>query len=116
MKHTERLRKNSDFQAVYRSGKSKAGHLTVLYCAKNNLPCARLGVSVSRKVGNSVVRHRLKRLIKEAYRLNEDRFPAGYDYVVIARKPAADKGYHEIERSLLKAAGSEKLFPDRDQV
>ncbi len=115
MKYTERLKKNSDFQAVYRQGKSKAGYLTVFCCAKNDLPYARLGVSVSKKVGNSVVRHRLKRLIKEAYRLNEEHFQPGYDYVIIARKPAADKGFREIERSILKAAGSDKLFPNTDK-
>ena len=112
MKYTERLKKNSDFQAVYREGKSRAGYLTVFICRENGLTSSRLGISVSKKVGNSVVRHRVKRLIREAYRLNEESFPPGYDYVIIARKPAAEKGFHEIEKSLLKAAGSDKLFPD----
>jgi len=115
MKHTERLKKNGDFQAVYREGKSKAGYLTVFLSKKNGLDFARLGISVSKKVGNSVVRHRVKRLIREAYRLNEDSFPSGYDYVIIARKPAAEKGYFEIEKSLLKAAGSDKLFRNSEK-
>ena len=112
MKYTERLKKNSNFQAVYREGRSRAGYLTVFICRENGLASSRLGISVSKKVGNSVVRHRVKRLIREAYRLNEESFPPGYDYVIIARKPAAEKGFHEIEKSLLKAAGSDKLFPD----
>ncbi|MEE3377669.1 MAG: ribonuclease P protein component [Lachnospiraceae bacterium] len=110
MKHTERLKKNSDFQAVYKEGRSKAGYLTVFLMKENGLLKSRLGISVSKKVGNSVVRHRVKRLIREAYRLNEDSFPPGYDYVIIARKPAAEKGYSEIEKSLLKAVSSDKLF------
>ena len=71
MKFSESLKKNKDFQIVYRKGKSFANSFLVMYVYPNGLEINRLGISVSRKVGNSVVRHRLTRLIRESYRLPE---------------------------------------------
>ncbi len=104
MKYTESLRKNSEFSRVYRQGKSKANYTVVLYVKENGTQINRLGISVSKKVGNSVVRHRVKRLIKEAYRLNEDAFESGYDLVYIARVSSKDKNFSEIEKSILHIA------------
>ena len=84
MKFSESLKKNSDFQSVYRKGTSKANRYLVMYVLKTGTDRNRLGISVSKKVGNSVVRHTLTRLIRESYRLNEDKFLSGYDFVVIA--------------------------------
>ena len=64
----------------------------------------RLGISVSKKVGNSVVRHHLTRLIREAYRLNSNMFNSSLDIVVIARNTAKDKTYKEVESALLHLA------------
>ena len=61
----------------------------------------RIGVSVSKKVGNSIVRHRITRLIRESYRLQEDMFNSGLDMVVIARVSAKDRSMKEIESALL---------------
>ena len=88
----ERLRKNEDFQSVYKSGKSFANKYFVIYVSKNQLDINRLGVSVSKKIGNSVVRHRMKRLVKETFRLHEDMFNSGLDIVVIIRKGAGGAG------------------------
>ncbi len=104
MKFTESLRKNSDFSRVYKQGKSKANYTVVLYVRENDSDHNRLGISVSKKVGNSVVRHKVKRLIKEAYRLNEDAFACGYDIVFIARVSSKDKNFWEIEKSILHIA------------
>lgn len=101
MEFTEGLKKNIDFGKVYRKGKSRANRQLVLYILSNGTDKNRLGISVSKKVGNSVVRHRIKRLIKEAYRLNEHAFARGYDLVFIARTDAAGKTYEEIEKSVL---------------
>ena len=67
----ESLKKNDDFRLVYRSGKSCANRYLVMYAKPNDLGTSRIGISVSKKVGNSVVRHRIKRLVKESYRLHE---------------------------------------------
>ena len=109
MNHTRRLRKNEDFRRVYNSGASTANRLLVLYYLTNSSAESRLGISVSKKVGNSVVRHRTKRLIREAYRLGEESFPAGLDFVVIARPAAAGKSFFEIQDALLHLLKKAKL-------
>ena len=68
---------------------------------KNDSDTNRLGISVSKKVGNSVVRHHVTRLIRESYRLQEEMFNSGLDIVVIARPGAKESTYHEIEKALL---------------
>ena len=73
----------------------------VLYVCGNDMGKNRIGISVSKKVGNSVVRHRLTRLIRESYRLHEEMFNSGLDIVVIARNNAADFTYQEAESALL---------------
>ncbi len=95
------LKKNNDFVRVYQSGRSKADRYLVLYTLDQNPEeTSRFGITVSRKIGNSVVRHRVKRRIREICRLNEYRFPAGRDYVIVARKPASAASYRELCESL----------------
>ena len=79
------LKKNKDFQNVYRNGKSYADKYLVMYVLENGLESNRIGISVSKKVGNSVVRHHLTRLLRESYRLHEEMFHSGWDIVVIVR-------------------------------
>ena len=93
--------KNQDFQNVYKKGKSYVNKYLVMYVLQNHTETNRLGISVSKKVGNSVVRHRVTRLIRESYRLNQSKFQTGYDIVVIARTSAKDKTYNEIESALI---------------
>ncbi len=101
MKFSESLKSNRDFQAVYGKGKSYANRYLVMYVLENGLDKNRLGISVSKKVGNSVVRHRITRLIRESYRLHENIFNSGLDIVVIARVNAREAGYAEMESALL---------------
>ena len=100
MEFSESLKKNVDFQKVYKNGKSYANKYLVLYVLQNGTEKNRVGISVSKKVGNSVVRHHLTRLIREGYRLQEELFHIGYDMVVIARVNSKDCAYHEIERAI----------------
>lgn len=93
--------KNKDFQIIYKKGKSYANKYLIMYVLNNREEENRLGISVSKKVGNSVIRHRITRLIRESYRLQKEKFQLGYDIVVIARSNAKDKNYHEIESALL---------------
>ena len=104
MNKSESLKKNQDFRIVYQKGTSYANRLLVMYVLKNQHKKNRLGISVSKKVGNSVVRHRLTRLIRESYRLNEAEFENSLDIVVVARPQAKDRTYHEIESALMHLA------------
>lgn len=101
MKFSESLKKNDQFREVYKNGRSLANKYLVIYVLENNLDINRLGISVSKKVGNSVVRHHLARLVRESYRLHEDMFNSGLDIVVVARKSAASISYHDMESALL---------------
>ena len=97
----ERLRKNAQFSEVYRTHNSFADKFLIMYVRKNGESFNRVGVSISKKVGNSVIRHRLKRLIKESYRLHEKMFNSGLDIVVIARKGSDACDFAGIESALL---------------
>ena len=110
MKFSDSLKKNRDFQNVYNNGKSYANRLLVMYICENHTNENRLGISVSKKVGNSVIRHHLTRLIRESYRLHEDMFNSGLDIVVIARNTAKDISYHEMESALLHLGGLHKIL------
>lgn len=105
MKYSESLKKNMDFQNVYANGKSYANRYLVMYVLKNDLNKNRIGISVSKKVGNSVIRHHITRLVRESYRLQEDVFNSSLDIVVIARSTAREVGYKEIESALLHLGG-----------
>ena len=105
MKFSESLKKNIEFQNVYNNGKSYANRYLVMYVLENNLNKNRIGISVSKKVGNSVIRHRITRLVRESYRLQEDVFNSSLDIVVLARSTAREVGYAEIESALLHLGG-----------
>ena len=101
MKFSESLKKNRQFQSVYKSGKSYANKYLVMYVKENGTGGNRIGISVSKKVGNSVVRHRITRLVRESYRLQEAMFNSGLDIVIVVRKNAVSVGYAEMESALL---------------
>lgn len=96
------LRTTSDFAEVYRNGKAFGSRLLVLYVydSEKGREAGRLGISVSKKVGNSVERHRIRRLVKESFRLRKSEWAAA-DYCVVARREAAGKSFQEIEACLL---------------
>lgn len=101
MQFSESLKKTEQFRFVYKNGKSYANKYLVMYVKENGLGKNRIGISVSKKVGNSVVRHRITRLLRESYRLHENIFNSGLDIVIVARNSAAAVGYFEIESALL---------------
>ena len=101
MQFSESLKKNRDFQLTYKKGKSYPNRYLVMYVRENGTSGNRLGLSVSKKVGNSVVRHRVTRLLRESYRLQEEHFRRGYDIIIIARASAKDKSYQEIESAVV---------------
>lgn len=110
MKYSESLKKNRDFRLVYKEEKSCANKYLVMYIRENHSDVNRLGISVSKKVGNSIVRHRITRLIRESYRLQEEHFKCGWDLVVIARAGAKGKTYREIESALIHLGTLHELY------
>ncbi len=102
MQKENRLAKKADYNRVYRHGKSIANHQFVMYLLPQpRIEHFRLGISVSKKVGNAVVRNRIRRLVKEVARIHKDKINPHVDLIFIARKPAADLTFHDVEKSLL---------------
>jgi len=114
MLFSDSLKKNRDFQKVYKKGISYANKYLIMYRLENRTEENRVGICVSKKVGNSVVRHRLTRLIRESYRLNESSFQAGYDFVVIARNDSKKCSFYEIEKALLYLAKIHKIIKEKN--
>jgi ribonuclease P protein component len=108
--------KNKDFQTIYKKGRSYANKYLVMYVLKNKEEENRLGISVSKKVGNSVIRHRITRLIRESYRLQSKKFETGYDIVVIARTGAKEKNYSEIESALLHLGKLHNIIDEESEI
>jgi ribonuclease P protein component len=102
MKTLTTLKKNKEYRTVYSRGKSVADRHLVIYFLANNLEYCRFGFTVSKKVGNAVTRNRIKRLLKEACRLNSTSFTGGFDLVLVARRSIAGLEYKQVEESLLK--------------
>ena len=102
MLSTVSLKKNFQFKHVYNNGKSYANKFLVMYVFSNGRNINRLGVSVSKKVGNSVKRSRVTRLIKENYRLAEHEIETGRDIVFIARVQAAGANFYDIQTAMRK--------------
>lgn len=95
-----RLRQGGDFERIY-ALKQKAGDERLLiFAALNNLPHNRLGLSIGRKHGGSVQRHRLRRLVKEAFRLDQHTLPVGLDFIVIPGREAATSTVDDFRASL----------------
>lgn len=112
MKLSESMKKNANFKSVYKSGKSYANTYLIMYVMENSTRRNKIGISVSKKVGNSVIRHRITRLIRESYRLNEEMFNSGLDIIVIARAGAKGRNYLEINSALLHLARMHKILKE----
>ena len=106
----ETLKKNSEFKSVYQAKHSYANKYIIMYILQNGTDTNRLGVSVSKKVGNSIVRHRLARLVREAFRLNTSHIPDGIDVVVVVKAGLRDKGYEETSNSMIHLLKLHKIY------
>lgn len=95
-----RLKKNWEFKRVYRYGRTVVSKYIVLYYCPNGLTVNRIGFSISKKVGTSVVRNRIKRLLKEALLLLDIKLKKGFDLILIARNPSAELSFQETVREL----------------
>lgn len=110
----EKVRKNNEFRLVYRKGKSFSNKLLVLYVMRNNKGLNRIGISVSKKVGKSVIRSRVKRLINENYRINKKDLKKGYDLVFIARNASKDKNYYEMQSAMINLLVKAGIFNEEN--
>ena len=110
MLFSESMKKTKDFHNVYENGKSYANRFIVLYVWENGCSINRLGISCSKKIGNSIVRHRFSRLVREAYRLQENVFNSGLDIVVVARACAREASFFDIQDSLIRLAGKARIM------
>ena len=115
MKRFNSLKKNQDFQTVYRGGKSYANKYLVMYVMDSGREDTRIGISASKKVGNSVVRHHVTRLVRESYRLNKDRVRLGLDIVVVARPAAKEADFKKIESAYLHLCGLHNILENRSE-
>lgn len=105
-----RLKKSWEFKYVYRYGKTLVTRNAVLYFCTNKTDEIRLGFSISKKVGNSVKRHRIKRIYREAFSHIHEQIKQGYDFILVARKPAVEMNYHRAKEELLYLCRKGKLF------
>ena len=103
MKFSHSLKLNHIFQRLYRTGGQANGHL-VLYARKNRTDTNRVGITVSKKLGHAVVRNRVRRRLREVYRLNEDKFQPGWDIVVVARTRAIYADFAQLVDAYMTAA------------
>lgn len=104
MLHTVSLKENAQFRRLYHRGATAGNRYLVLYCCRNRLEKSRIGITVSAKLGHAVARNRLRRRLREIYRLNESRFHVGYDIVVVARSRAVDADFATLTQAYLSLA------------
>lgn len=110
MKHTISLKENRQFRRLYAKGNSVVTPYLVVYFQKNGKDYNSLGITVSKKVGNAVVRNRVRRRLKEIYRTNEDAFCKGYHIVIVARVRAVHASYQKMEQAMLSACKKKQLL------
>jgi len=117
MEKIYRLRSNMEFKKVYSGGKSYWNRNLVLYVKKNNVGDTRIGYSITKKIGNAVVRNKIRRRMKEIYRLNFNGVKNNYDLILIPKKNIVDISYKELESAMLhilKIANVLKVQSDKN--
>lgn len=107
-----RLRNNMEFKKVYNGGKNYWNRNLILYVRKNNMISSRVGYSITKKIGNSVVRNKVRRRMKEIYRLNFNNIKEGYDLIFIPKKNIVDISYKELESAMLHIMKLSKVYKE----
>lgn len=116
MRHTVSLKENHLFRRLYAKGKSAASPALAVYVRPNHHRQNRLGITVGTKVGKAVRRNKVRRRIREAYRIHEDRISPGWDVVVVARIRSAYASYNELERELLRLLDKLGVYQKGDKT
>lgn len=115
MEYSKSLKLNHIFQRLYRGGNQAANRDLVIYCRKNRTKENRVGITVSKKLGNAVTRNRVRRRLREVYRLHESQFLPGYDIVVVARSRAVDVPFQQLVKSYLSLGAKLGLLREDEQ-
>ena len=115
MKSTTTVKQNYEFRRMYAKGKSGVSSCLVVYYRKNRLGHNRLGVTGSTKLGHAVERNRMRRRLREIYRLHEAELLPGYDIVIVARSRAMEADFAELTRAFLTLAGRTGLMQEAAQ-
>ena len=114
MQFSSALKLNHIFRRLYATS-GYANSLLVLYARRNRTECNRVGITVGKKLGGAVVRNRVRRRLREVYRLHEDRFLPGWDIVVVARTACVDASFPKLTKAYLSLAEKAGLLnPDRE--
>ena len=110
MQFSAALKQNHLFRRLYARGRSAANRNLVLYCRQNGQACNRVGYTISAKMGHAVARNRIRRQLREIYRLHEAQFRPGYDLVVVVRVRGMQASFQEITQAYLQLARKLELL------
>ena len=113
MKAAVTIKKNHEFRRLYQKGASAHSGCMVLYCRRNRLDHNRLGITVSVKLGQAVVRNRYRRRLREVYRLNKDKLRPGWDIILVARGRTGEASWKELNNSFCKLCRKLDLLEDK---
>jgi ribonuclease P protein component len=114
MKKEYRVKDNKEFQVIFKKGKSFANRqLVIYYRKKEDQSHFRVGLSVGKKIGNAVVRNRIKRFIRQAFHELEKEIKPSYDFIIIARQPTKEMEFFEVKKSLTHLLSKEKLLKNK---
>ena len=110
LKFSTTLKQNFQFRRLYSKGESAVSSNLVVYCRKNGSQFNRLGITVSAKLGNAVIRNRVRRRLREIYRLNEELLKCGYDIVIVSRHRGMTAEYKVLKDDFLFLAGKLRIL------
>lgn len=115
MEFSKPLKLNHIFRRLYQKGTQAGNRYLVLYCRKNHSHENRIGLTTGKKLGKAVTRNRVRRRLREIYRLHEGQFAPGYDIVVVARGQAVEATYQQLEQSYLSLAARLGLLREAEK-
>lgn len=114
MKAAVTVKENYEFRRIYRKGRFAVCPYLVVYCLKNRAGGSRLGVTVSKKLGHAVVRNRVRRRIRELYRLNRDKMQSGWDVIIVGRSRSIGGSFQKMTEAYLDCLRRLSLLREED--